>query len=53
MQTIEQWKAERKTPEWVWAAIRVHHPSGTLMTGEEYDATCEALANRPASGRIE
>jgi len=53
MQTIEQWKAERKTPEWVWAALRVHYPSGSVVSGEQYDEICKSLMERPASGRIE
>ena len=45
MKTIEQWRAERKTPDWIYAGLRVRYPAGFEMTAEQYDAACDAVKN--------
>lgn len=43
MKTIEQWRAERKTPDWIYAGLRVRYPAGFELTGDDYDAACDAV----------
>jgi len=43
--SIEQFRAELRTPDWVFAGLRVRYPSGTEMTAEQYVAACDAVRN--------
>lgn len=47
MKPIEQWRDERKTPAWLWAAVRTECPAGQELAGEQYDALCARLAGLP------
>lgn len=47
IKTVEQWAAEKATPDWLLAAARAGNrwPVGRELTEQEFDAAIEAAAH--------
>ena len=50
MKTIEEWRAAKATPEWVFRGLLVSHPAGKALTEDEYDQACADVRNAPVGG---
>lgn len=49
---LEEWRAEKSTPEWLFAAAKMMHawPIGLVLSESDYDAAIDAAAHVRISG---